>query len=38
MIGCVLCLGLLMIGLPGHFWMMMFLLPGLFGRLLLSLL
>ena len=27
MIGCVLCLGLLMIGLPGRFWMMMFLLP-----------
>ena len=38
MIGCVLCLGLLMIGLPGRYWMVMFLLPGPFGRLLLSLL
>ena len=38
MIGCGLCLVLIVMGLPVRFWMMMFLLLGLFGRLLLRLL
>ena len=28
MIGCVLCPKLMMLSLPGHFWMITFLLPG----------
>ena len=38
MIGCGLCLVLLVVILPVRFWMVMFPLLGLFGRLLLRLL